>query len=41
MLRWPIEGVFQIRSNVIHIRAKKIERLPTFMLEASDSHDFH
>ncbi|HEV3209111.1 MAG TPA: error-prone DNA polymerase [Chthoniobacterales bacterium] len=36
-----IEGIFQIRSNVIHIRAKKIERLPAFVLETSDSHDFH
>jgi error-prone DNA polymerase len=36
-----IEGIFQIRSNVIHIRAKKIKRLPAFVLETSDSHDFH
>jgi len=36
-----IEGIFQIRSEVIHIRAKKIERLPAFDLETSDSHDFY
>ena len=36
-----IEGVFQIRSGVIHVRAKKIERLPAFELETSNSHDFH
>jgi error-prone DNA polymerase len=35
-----IEGLFQIRSGVIHIRAKKIERLPALELETSDSHDF-
>ena len=36
-----IEGIFQFRSGVIHIRAKKIERLPAFELETSDAHDFH
>jgi len=36
-----IEGIFQIRSEVVHIRAKKIERLPAFDLETSDCHDFH
>jgi error-prone DNA polymerase len=35
-----IEGIFQVRSGVIHIRAKKIERLPTFELETANSHDF-
>jgi error-prone DNA polymerase len=36
-----IEGIFQFRSGVINIRAKKIERLPAFELETSDAHDFH
>ena len=35
-----IEGIFQSRSGVIHIRAKKIERLPAFELETSNSYDF-
>jgi error-prone DNA polymerase len=36
-----IEGVLQIQSGVIHIRAEQIERLPAVELETADSHDFH
>jgi hypothetical protein len=35
-----IEGVLQLQSGVIHIRAEKIERLPALELETADSHDF-
>jgi error-prone DNA polymerase len=35
-----IEGIIQMRSGVIHVRAEKIERLPTFSLETATSHDF-
>jgi error-prone DNA polymerase len=35
-----IEGILQIHSGVIHVRAKTIERLPAFALEHADSHDF-
>ena len=35
-----IEGILQIHSGVIHVRAKIIERLPAFALEHADSHDF-
>jgi hypothetical protein len=35
-----IEGILQTRSGTIHIRAEKIERLPTFELETAKSHDF-
>jgi error-prone DNA polymerase len=36
-----IEGVLQLQSGVIHIRAEQIERLPAVELETADSHDFH
>ncbi len=35
-----IEGVLQKRSGTIHIRAQRIERLPTASLETARSHDF-
>ncbi|MBV9876588.1 MAG: error-prone DNA polymerase [Verrucomicrobia bacterium] len=35
-----IEGILQSRQGVIHVRAKNIERLPTFALETPNSHDF-
>ena len=35
-----IEGILQARSGTVHIRAEKIERLPTFDLETARSHDF-
>ena len=35
-----IEGILQARSGTVHIRAEKIERLPTFDLETAKSHDF-
>ena len=35
-----VEGVLQIRSDVVHVRARKFERLPTFALETANSHDF-
>ncbi|HEY0789558.1 MAG TPA: OB-fold nucleic acid binding domain-containing protein, partial [Chthoniobacterales bacterium] len=36
-----VEGILQVRSDVIHLRAESIERLPTFALTTSGSHDFH
>jgi error-prone DNA polymerase len=36
-----IEGLLQIRSGVIHVRAEKIERLPALELETADGHDFY
>ncbi len=36
-----IEGVLQLQSGVIHIRAEQIERLHAPELETADSHDFH
>jgi error-prone DNA polymerase len=35
-----IEGILQSRQGVIHVRAKNIERLPTFALDTPNSHDF-
>jgi error-prone DNA polymerase len=35
-----VEGILQARSGTIHIRAEWIERLPTFPLETTASHDF-
>jgi error-prone DNA polymerase len=35
-----IEGILQIHSGVIHVRAKTIERLPAPALDHVDSHDF-
>ena len=35
-----VEGILQIRSDVVHVRARKFERLPTFALETASSHDF-
>jgi error-prone DNA polymerase len=35
-----IEGILQLNSGVIHVRAEKIERLPAPELEMADSHDF-
>lgn len=35
-----VEGILQMRSGVIHVRAENIERLPTFALETAASHDF-
>jgi error-prone DNA polymerase len=35
-----VEGILQSRQGVIHVRAKNIERLPTFALETPNSHDF-
>jgi error-prone DNA polymerase len=35
-----IEGILQLHSGVIHVRAEQIERLPALELETSDSHDF-
>ena len=35
-----IEGILQIHSGVIHVRAKTIERLPALALDHADSHDF-
>ena len=36
-----IEGILQLHSGVIHIRAEQIDRLPAPELEMADSHDFH
>ena len=36
-----IEGILQIHSGVIHVRAETIERLPSLAIETADSHDFH
>ena len=36
-----IEGILQLHSGVIHVRAEQIERLPAPELEMADSHDFH
>jgi error-prone DNA polymerase len=36
-----IEGILQLQSGVIHIRAEQIERLPAVELETADSHDFY
>jgi error-prone DNA polymerase len=35
-----IEGILQSRQGVLHVRAKNIERLPTFALDTPNSHDF-
>ena len=35
-----IEGILQLHSGVIHVRAEQIERLPALELETADSHDF-
>jgi error-prone DNA polymerase len=35
-----IEGIVQVHSGVIHVRAKNIERLPALALEHADSRDF-
>jgi len=35
-----IEGILQMHSGVIHVRAEKIERLPSLAIETADSHDF-
>jgi error-prone DNA polymerase len=35
-----VEGILQSRQGVIHVRARNIERLPTFSLETPNSHDF-
>jgi error-prone DNA polymerase len=35
-----IEGVLQLHSGVIHVRAEQIERLNALELETADSHDF-
>jgi error-prone DNA polymerase len=35
-----IEGILQLQSGVIHVRAEQIERLPALELETADSHDF-
>jgi error-prone DNA polymerase len=35
-----IEGRLQLRDNVIHVKAERIERLDTGSLAASSSHDF-
>jgi error-prone DNA polymerase len=35
-----IEGILQVHSGVIHVRAKTIERLPALALANADSHDF-
>jgi error-prone DNA polymerase len=35
-----IEGILQIHSGVIHVRAKTIERLPAPAIDHADSHDF-
>jgi len=35
-----IEGILQLHSGVIHVRAEKIERLSAPELETADSHDF-
>jgi error-prone DNA polymerase len=36
-----IEGILQLHSGVIHVRAELIDRLPAPELEIADSHDFH
>jgi error-prone DNA polymerase len=36
-----IEGILQLHSGVIHVRAEQIERLPAPDLEMANSHDFH
>jgi error-prone DNA polymerase len=36
-----IEGILQLHSGVIHVRAEQIHRLPAPELEIADSHDFH
>jgi error-prone DNA polymerase len=36
-----VEGILQVRSNVRHLRAESVERLPTFELITTGSHDFH
>jgi error-prone DNA polymerase len=36
-----IEGILQLHSGVIHVRAELIERLPAPELEIADAHDFH
>jgi error-prone DNA polymerase len=35
-----IEGILQMRSGTIHVKAQRIERLPTVQLETARSHDF-
>ncbi len=35
-----IEGILQLHSGVIHVRAEQIERLPALELETANSHDF-
>jgi error-prone DNA polymerase len=35
-----IEGILQMHSGVIHVRAKTIERLPALALAHANSHDF-
>jgi error-prone DNA polymerase len=35
-----VEGILQSRQGVIHVRAQKIERLPTLALATPSSHDF-
>jgi error-prone DNA polymerase len=35
-----VEGILQLHSGVIHVRAEQIERLPALELETADSHDF-
>jgi error-prone DNA polymerase len=35
-----IDGILQLHSGVIHVRAEQIERLPALELETADSHDF-
>jgi error-prone DNA polymerase len=36
-----VEGILQLRSGVIHIKAKHVERLSAPELETADSYDFH
>jgi error-prone DNA polymerase len=36
-----IEGILQMHSGVIHVRAEKFDRISSPELEIADSHDFH
>jgi error-prone DNA polymerase len=36
-----IEGILQLKSGVIHVRAEQIDRLSAPQLETANAHDFH